>query len=117
MSIHLAMRPVRRIVQCEGIVSLAMPCFPNSSSCKDYATFIAETLLERVRNGSVTAVGQVDCCDSPYLVLPLTIEPSKLRLCHDERYLNLRIHDNLFLLDTLKSAANCGERCFSGLVG
>ena len=27
MSIHLAMRPVRRMVQCEGIVSLAMPCF------------------------------------------------------------------------------------------
>ena len=26
MSIHLAMRPVRRMVQCEGIVSLAMPC-------------------------------------------------------------------------------------------
>ena len=27
MSIHLAMRPVRRMVQCEGIVSLAMPCY------------------------------------------------------------------------------------------
>ena len=27
MSIHPAMRPVRRMVQCEGIVSLAMPCF------------------------------------------------------------------------------------------
>ena len=26
MSIHPAMRPVRRMVQCEGIVSLAMPC-------------------------------------------------------------------------------------------
>ena len=27
MSIHLVMRPVRRMVQCEGIVSLAMPCY------------------------------------------------------------------------------------------
>ena len=27
MSIHPAIRPVRRMVQCEGIVSLAMPCF------------------------------------------------------------------------------------------
>ena len=27
MSIHPAMRPVRRIVQCEGIVSVAMPCY------------------------------------------------------------------------------------------
>ena len=26
MSIHPAMRPVRRMVQCEGIVSLGMPC-------------------------------------------------------------------------------------------
>ena len=26
MSIHPVMRSVRRIVQCEGIVSLAMPC-------------------------------------------------------------------------------------------
>ena len=27
ISIHPAMRPVRRMVQCEGIVSLAMPCY------------------------------------------------------------------------------------------
>ena len=26
MSIHPAMKPVRKMVQCEGIVSLAMPC-------------------------------------------------------------------------------------------
>ena len=26
MSIHPAVRPVRRMVQCEGIVSLVMPC-------------------------------------------------------------------------------------------
>ena len=31
MSIHPAMRPVRRMVQCEGIVSLAMPCFSSKT--------------------------------------------------------------------------------------
>ena len=32
MSIHPAMRPVRRMVQCEGIVSLAMPCLLNDKA-------------------------------------------------------------------------------------
>lgn len=34
--------------------------------------------------------------------MPLTVEPSKPRLCHDERYLNLWIRDLPFVLDTLK---------------
>ena len=28
-------------------------------------------------------------CDPPHLVMPITIEPSKPRMCHDERFLNL----------------------------
>ena len=36
------------------------------------------------------------------LVQHLTVEPSKPRLCHDERYLNLWIVDKPFSLDTLK---------------
>jgi hypothetical protein len=34
--------------------------------------------------------------------MPLTIEPSKPRLCHDERFLNLWIKDWPFHLGTLK---------------
>ena len=34
MNIHPAMRPVRRMVKCEGIVSLAMPCFQKNPSLK-----------------------------------------------------------------------------------
>ena len=34
--------------------------------------------------------------------MPITIEPSKLRLYHDERYLNLWIKDVPFQLETLK---------------
>ena len=50
----------------------------------------------------VTAVwGPVDQVASPYLVLPLNVEPTKPRLCHDERYLNLWIRDLPFKLDHL----------------
>lgn len=34
--------------------------------------------------------------------MPFTVEPSKPRLCHDERYLNLWIRDLPFVQDTLK---------------
>ena len=35
----------------------------------------------------------------PYPVLPLTVEPSKPRLYHDARFLNLWIQDKVFTLD------------------
>lgn len=38
----------------------------------------------------------------PHIIMPLTIEPNKPRLCHDERYLNLWTKDLPFTLDTLK---------------
>ena len=34
--------------------------------------------------------------------MPLTVEPSKLALCHDDRYLNLWTKDVPFKLETLK---------------
>ncbi|KAI8490250.1 hypothetical protein Bbelb_319880 [Branchiostoma belcheri] len=37
----------------------------------------------------------------PYLVLPLTVEPSKPRLCHDLRYLNLWMKDCPFKSDSV----------------
>ena len=37
----------------------------------------------------------------PHIVLPLTVEASKPRLCNDARYLNLWMRDNPFSLDTL----------------
>lgn len=40
--------------------------------------------------------------DPPHLVMPLTTEPSKPRLSHDERFLNLWIRDCLFSLETLR---------------
>ena len=43
----------------------------------------------------------VGVCSPPHLVLPLTVEPTKPRLCHDECFLNLWTHDLPFKLDHL----------------
>ena len=62
--------------------------FLNNASCKPFVQFIQRTLLERMENGAVSLVGKVGVVEPPYLVLPLTVEPSKPRLCHDARFLN-----------------------------
>jgi hypothetical protein len=74
----------------------------NSSTCIPFAQFVADTICQRLQNGSIRLLGKVGEVCPPYLVLPLTVEPSKPRLCHDERFLNLWIKDLPFTLDTLK---------------
>ncbi len=59
-------------------------------------------LSKRVKNGSLRVWGKLGECELPKAIMPLTIEPSKPRLVHDERYLNLWITDCPFQLDTLK---------------
>jgi len=61
--------------------------FPNAGNCKEFVSCIVKTLKERLINGSLSLVGKVGFCEPPFLVLPLTVEPKKPRLCHDERYL------------------------------
>ena len=73
--------------------------FPNSKSCALFEGFITDTIMERVRNGSLTVIGRVGEVEPPHLVLPITIEPKKPRMCHDERFLNLWIKDCPFTLD------------------
>lgn len=38
----------------------------------------------------------------PLVIMPLTVEPSKPRLCHDDRYIDFWIRDSPFHLETLK---------------
>ncbi|CAG2255726.1 unnamed protein product [Mytilus edulis] len=76
--------------------------FINSAMCKDHTDFIKSTLLTRLKSGSMSVWGKVGKCEPPHLVMPLTIEITKPRLCHDERFLNLWIMDKPFVLDTLK---------------
>ena len=76
--------------------------FQNALICEKFQDFIVSTLETRVKNGSLRIWGQVGKCVPPKLVMPLTVEPSKPRLCHDERFLNLWIKDLPFKLETLR---------------
>ena len=63
---------------------------PNSSSCKPFASFFKSELIERIKNGFMRVWGKVGECNIlPKVIMPLVVEPSKPRLCHDERFLNL----------------------------
>lgn len=67
--------------------------FPNSPSCEKFKDFVDVTIKERVRTGSLIFWGFVGQISPPHLVMPITVEPSKPRMCHDERFLNLWIRD------------------------
>ena len=75
--------------------------FPNSPCCRQFYDFIDSTILDWVSQGVIKVHGLVGACSTPYLVLPLTVEPTKPRLCHDERFLNLWTRDLPFKLDHL----------------
>ncbi|CAG2191684.1 unnamed protein product [Mytilus edulis] len=76
--------------------------FQNSKICKQHVDFISKELCEKIAMGSVKLLGAVGECEPPRIVMPLTVEPSKPRLCHDERFLNLWVKDLPFHLETLK---------------
>ena len=57
--------------------------------------------MDRLRTGATSWLGRVGEVEPPFLVLPLTIEPTKPRLCHDARFLNFWMEDKPFTLDTL----------------
>ena len=78
--------------------------FLNNASCKPFALFIQETLLERLETGAISLIGKVGVAESPYLVLPLTMEPN---LCHDVRFLNLWMTDKPFSLDSITDLPRC----------
>ena len=75
--------------------------FVNHLSCKPFTGFISQTILDRLCSGAISLLGKVGEVDPPYLVMPLTVEPSKPRLCNDDRFLNLWMADRPFVLDTL----------------
>lgn len=75
--------------------------FRNHASCKKFSGFIGETILKRLSTGAVKVWGRVNCDEPPSIILPLTVEPSKPRLCIDGRYVNLWMRDSPFSLDKL----------------
>ena len=70
-------------------------------TCEQFQNFISDTIVDGVSAGVLVVWGTVGEVSSPHLVLPLTVEPSKPRPCHDERFLNLWIRDLPFKLDNL----------------
>ena len=74
---------------------------PNARNCEDHKEFVSSTLEDWVRAGAIKVIGKVGEVEPPWLIMPLTVEPSKPRLCHDGRFLNLWIKDSPFTLDTL----------------
>ena len=73
----------------------------NAAICAQFAGFIGDTIVQWVASGVLSVWGEVGVVSPPHLVLPITIEPSKPRLCHEERFLNLWISDLSFKLDHL----------------
>ena len=73
----------------------------NSPTTAKFSQFVSDSIIQWVTAGVTAAWGPVNRVVPPRLVLPLTVEPSKPRLCHDEQYLNLGIRDLPFKLDHL----------------
>lgn len=57
--------------------------------------------MQRLATGAISLWGKVGEVDPPHLVMPLTVEPVKPRLCNDNRFLNLLMVDQPFSLDHL----------------
>ena len=72
--------------------------FANHGSCQRFTEFISREILNRLA-GAFRIWGVVGVDDPPYLVLPLTVEPTKPRLSLDARFLNLWMKDMPFSLD------------------
>ena len=75
--------------------------FYNHPSCIPFKEYISTTILQRLGTGAISVWGKVGEVSPPHLVMPLTVEPSKPRLCNDDRFLNLWMGDRPFSLDRL----------------
>lgn len=75
--------------------------FENNKSCEKFTDFTDITILDRAANGAISGVGKVGETSPPHLVMPLTVEPTKPRLCHDNRLLNLWMQDRPSKIDNL----------------
>ena len=62
---------------------------------------LCNTNLQRLSTGAISVWGKVGEVDPPHLVMSLTVEPTKPRLCNDNRFLNLWMDDRPFSLDRL----------------
>ena len=104
VDVHDFFKPFKGSYKGEEYDSALPPqrIFLNHPSCKPFVDFISSTVLDRLSTGAISLWGKVGEVDPPHLVMPLTVEPSKPRLCNDNRFLNLWIADRPFQLDHLR---------------
>ena len=50
---------------------------------------VEDNLTAQLKSGAISLLGKVGVVDPLLIALPLSVEPTKPRLCHDARYLNL----------------------------
>ncbi|KAI8480228.1 hypothetical protein Bbelb_420270 [Branchiostoma belcheri] len=84
--------------------------FPNLPSCEPFAEFVTRSIENRILTGAASIWGRVGVVPPPYLVMALTVEPSKPRLCHDLRYLNLWMKECPFHLDSIMNLTRYVEK-------
>ena len=103
VSVEDFFRPFRGNFKGEAYDSARPPPtqFKNDPSCRPLAKFVHKTLLDGIRSGAISLLGRVGHVRPPHLVIPLTVEPTKPRLCRDVRFLNLWMADAPFKLDSL----------------
>ena len=83
-------------------------CFPpanifsNSKCCDDFRDFISSEIKNRLKTGAISFWGEVGKSIPPHVVSPLTVEPTKPRLCLNMRYINSWMRDTPFSLDSCK---------------
>lgn len=75
--------------------------FANAENCRLFKPFIEEELINRLKSGAISYIGPVGKVKPPRIVSPITIEPSKPRLCINLMYLNCFMKDTPFTLDSL----------------
>ncbi|CAH1798219.1 unnamed protein product, partial [Owenia fusiformis] len=82
----------------------------NAESCIPFVDFIAKTLEDKIKTGAIKLLGRLGECQMPHVAMPLLVEPSKPRLCHDDRYINLWMRDMPFTLEKLREVPRMVDR-------
>lgn len=76
-------------------------------SIKKYGTFLCDTLYAKIKSVGIRVISKMGECSWPYII-PLTVEPSKPRLCYDDRFLNLLVKEIPFYLKDVHRLVNEG---------
>ena len=84
------------------MITFGGPKYANILQIRSGVALHTNILEERLLTGAVRVWGKVGEVAPPRLVLPLSVEPSKPRLCIDARFLNLWMRDSPFSLDKLR---------------